>query len=453
MSRALSGYCTLRDDLGVPINTHQLKSQVWPAWVLLPVVVGYITMTRGFAHIGISPLYIGEATLGLLLVAWPGTILGTWARTQLRQHTYTTLATLSVIFVAYGLFQCLRGLIGSGFPKSSLQNFAFNYYIAFLFAGMWLGERHRNLLSRLIWWLAWINAIYGIAYLLVLGRPVTSEDTSAPIFGWPAGSAIAILGLLCFERDTKRILLPLALNVFVLLGRQVRAEWLAIACAIVLFSVLRGQFIRLMQLGAVVGGLVLAGVLADVKIPAPSSFGGVISARDIVGRAISAVDERAAARLTEHASAFAGSVSWRTEWWNNLLELTHKRTHTVLFGLGYGYPIWELNPHVDEVNPTPHNIFIYVLTYTGWVGVAIFYTLQLYLAWLLWKSYLASGQPFGICLWMLMFVWAHFDNRLETPYGAIPFWVLVGMALTSFPLDAVARNRNALKLPVVSPTT
>jgi hypothetical protein len=50
---------------------------------------------------------------------------------------------------------------------------------------------------------------------------------------------------------------------------------------------------------------------------------------------------------------------------------------------------------------------------------------------MLWKGYRASDQPFGICLWVLFFVWAHFDNRLETPYGAIPFWVLVGMALTS----------------------
>jgi hypothetical protein len=436
----------------VPINTYQTKSLEWPGWVLLPVVIGYITMTRAFAHIGVSPLYIGEATLGLLLFVWPGMILGTWARTQLRQHTYTNFSTLSVVFVAYGALQCVRGLLASGYPKSALQNFAFNYYIAFLFAGMWLGERHRDLLPRLMWYLAWMNAIYGIAYLLVLGRPVSSEDLSAPIFGWPAGSAIAILGLLCFERDTKRIILPLALNVFVLLGRQVRAEWLAIACAITLFSLLRGQIIRLLQLAAVVGGLVFAGVVADVKIPAPSSFGGVISARDIVGRAISAVDQRAAERLTEHASAFAGSVSWRTEWWGNLLELTHKRTLTTLFGVGYGYPIWELNPHVEEVNPTPHNIFIYVLTYTGWIGVFIFYTLQLYLAWLLWKGSRASGQPFGICLWALLFVWAHFDNRLETPYGAIPFWVLVGMALTSFAQTTTARRQSVTASRVTKST-
>jgi hypothetical protein len=143
------------------------------------------------------------------------------------------------------------------------------------------------------------------------------------------------------------------------------------------------------------------------------------------------VDEDAAKQLTDHVSTFSGSVSWRTEWWGNLLELTHKHTLTTLFGTGYGYPIWKHNRFVDEINPTPHNIFIFVVTYTGWVGVFIFYSLQLCLARMLWKGFRATGQPFGLCIWTLFIVWAHFDNRLETPYGAVPFWVLVGLALGS----------------------
>jgi O-antigen ligase/polysaccharide polymerase Wzy-like membrane protein len=403
-------------------------------WVLLSVVVGYVCMTRSFAHIGVSPLYIGEATLGALLIFWPGTICGTWFRAQLRPNAYTRLTTFAAIFVAYGFLQCLRGLSTSSYPKIAVQNFAFNYYIAFLFAGMGLAERHPKLLPRLLWILAWVNAIYGIAYLLKFGPavPVEERDPSViPIFGWPAGSAIAILGLLAFVGNKRRIIIPLLLNAFVLIGQQVRAEWVAFALAIFLFSVLSRRLSRLIASGLIIGGLIISGLIVDFKIYAPSGLGGVISMRDSVGRAVAIVDEDAAARLTEHAATHSGSVSWRSDWWRNLVELTHKREATTLFGMGYGYPIWEENSIIRDVNPTPHNIFIFVLTYTGWVGVVIFYTLQLYLAWLLWKAYRASGQPFGICLWVLLFAWAHFDNRLETPYGAIPFWVLTGMALVS----------------------
>ena len=416
------------------LNNHNNTSLEWPGWVLLPVVFGYVTMTRSFAHLGIAPLYIGEATLGLLLFFRPEMILGTWFRVQLLPSKYSNLAMWSTVFVAYGLLQFMRGLSGSAYPKMALQNFGFNYYIAFLFAGMWLGERHRNLLPRVLWYLAWVNAIYGLAYFVKLGQPLTPEEIEAnviPAFGWPAGSAIAILGLLAFEGSIRRAIIPLALNGFVLLGMQVRAEWLSFALAVTLLSVLRGRLSQLIQVMVLAGGLILVGIIVDVKIPSQTGRDGMISSRDLIGHAVAAVDEGAAAQLTEVAERSSGTVSWRTQWWTNLLNVTHKHALTTLFGMGYGYPIWEHNYLSEGINPTPHNVFIYVVTYTGWVGVFIFYTLQLYLAWLLWKGYRASGQPFGICLWVLFFVWAHFDNRLETPYGATPFYVLVGMALTS----------------------
>ncbi len=428
------------------LNDHNGASLEWPGWVLLPVVIGYVIMTRSFAYLGLAPIYVGEATLGLLLFFRPEAILGTWVRAQLRPHRYTNLATLAAIFVAYGMLQCVRGLLESAYPKSALQNFAFNYYVAFLFAGMWLGDRHRNLLPRVIWYLAWANAIYGIAYLLIFGHLLTPEEHAAnvvPLFGWPAGSAIAILGLLAFKRSSPPIIIPLVLNAFVLLGKQVRAEWLAFAVAITLLSTLRGRLFQLAQAAAVIGGLLLVGVIVDFQVPAPASLGGVISARDIVGRAVAVADEDAAEQLSEHADIYSGNVSWRTAWWTELWEVTHKRWLTTVFGMGYGYPIWEHNHLSEGINPTPHNVFVYVITYTGWLGVFIFYTLQLYLAWLLWKGYLASGQPFGICIWVLLFVWAHFDNRFETPYGAIPFWVLVGMALSSAPAMTKAPRQYA----------
>jgi O-antigen ligase len=330
--------------------------------------------------------------------------------------------------------QCARGLAGQDYPKFALQNFAFNFYIAFLFAGMWLGERFPDLLRKATWYLAWANGIYGILYLAVFGGMATVEELESgavTTFGQPAGSAIALLGLLAFERTPRRLIPPLLLNACVLLGIQMRAEWLSFGVAIVVLSYLSGKLSRLFLSGAVLAGLLLIGLLFEFQMPAPTGRTGTISSRDIVGRIVASVDEEAAYRLTPNASQFAGTVEWRTEWWKNLYRLTHAHPVSMLFGQGYGFPIWEYNDVDQSVVPTPHNIFIYVLVYTGWVGVLVFYSLQFCLAWLLWKAYRASGEPFGFCLWILVFIWAHFDNKLETPFGAIPFYVLVGMALTS----------------------
>ena len=74
---------------------------------------------------------------------------------------------------------------------------------------------------------------------------------------------------------------------------------------------------------------------------------------------------------------YADTINWRTKWWANLIEVTHADPVSVIFGMGYGYPIWLHNQFDKDFNPTPHNIFIYVLVYTGWLGVLLFYLLQI----------------------------------------------------------------------------
>jgi hypothetical protein len=417
------------------------QSLEWPAWVLLPVVIGYLTMSRTFAYLGIAPLYIGEATLGLLLFFRPGMILGTWLGAQWHSKFYSRLADLAFVFVAYGLLQCVRGLVRQPYPMIALQNFAFNVYIAFLFAGMWLGDRHPNLLPKAMWYIAWANGLYGVVYLAMLGSAVSTyeiESGAVQPYGQPCGTAFAILGLLAFERNLWRAIVPLLLNAFVLLGVQMRAEWLSFAVALVALSFLMGRVSRLAWGVAALAGLLLLGTMINFEVPAPTGRSGVVSSHEILGRAIASVDEQTAYQFTPNAATYSGTVEWRTRWWRELIGVAHADAVSMLFGKGYGFPIWEYN-ELDGIVPTPHNIFVYVLVYTGWVGVLVFYALQFCLARLLWIAYRVSGQPFGLALWILSFVWAHFDNRLETPFGAIPFYVLVGMALTS----AMAATRDS----------
>ena len=78
---------------------------------------------------------------------------------------------------------------------------------------------------------------------------------------------------------------------------------------------------------------------------------------------------------------------------------------------------------------TPHSVFYYALGYTGWVGVAIFGALQLAIVTLLWRSYRLTGQAAGLVFWVMAMARFSFEERFETPFKAIPMYLLWGMAM------------------------
>jgi hypothetical protein len=84
---------------------------------------------------------------------------------------------------------------------------------------------------------------------------------------------------------------------------------------------------------------------------------------------------------------------------------------------------------VDADLRTPHNIFYYALGYSGWLGVAIFFSLQGACAALLWRAYKVTGQAWGLAVWASGLTAAFFGNVLETPAGAIPFYLMMGLFL------------------------
>jgi hypothetical protein len=77
---------------------------------------------------------------------------------------------------------------------------------------------------------------------------------------------------------------------------------------------------------------------------------------------------------------------------------------------------------------TPHNVFFYALAYGGWVGAVLFFVLQAAVAKLLWKASKISGTPCGLAIWALFFCGAFFGNAFEAPFGAIPLYLIAGLA-------------------------
>src|SRR5579872_3137308 len=167
----------------------------------------------------------------------------------------------------------------------------------------------------------------------------------------------------------------------------------------------------------------------DFRLPGPvTRGGGEISARDLIGRAMAPLDPDLAAEYTSSYKMDVDTTVWRTIWWLAIWQSVNQGRANSLFGFGYGYALGDLVPYLEgQFIQTPHNVFLYALGYTGWIGVLLFALLQGELARLLWKTYRKTSQPCGIVLWAAMLSYAMFTAFFEAPYGAIPFYLLAGV--------------------------
>jgi len=312
----------------------------------------------------------------------------------------------------------------------ALEGFAFHYYPICFFIGLWLGSAHPWLLRKTIRVVAWSNGLYGLLFIALLNRFQVAVPGTAdvPLFGQPAGSALVILGLLCLEPELRRVWHLLLLNFLVMLGLQIRAEYLGFLCGITLWSMLTRRFDRLFAGFAAVVAVLVIGLLTDFHMPAPSTRGGQISTREIFARVVAPADPELAAEYAENAKSLAGTATWRTRWWQKIWDDVHRNTVTALIGEGYGFPLADLIGYKERDLRTPHSVFFYALAYGGWIGVAIFLALQAALGQTLWRAWRVSGLAFGPVLWIAFCAGACFGNAFETPFGAIPFYLLAGLS-------------------------
>lgn len=398
------------------------------------LVVGYLLMTRSFAYLGVPSLkiFVGEIVLAAFLLLKPRVALGTLAASLLRPSPLNGLGLALLPFLAYGVWQVGRGVSGGSPVLYTLKFLAFNYYAMYLFMGIWIGMQADDFLPKLVRVIAWGNAIYGLIYLLMLrSLSIMHPGAAVSLFGQPVGSAIAIVGLLCIQRSLATNLPLLSLNSIVILGMQIRGEWLALSVGLLVWGLLTRRLGRVVAIGLI--GLAVLGVieLAGIKIAGRVNS---ISLGATLSHVIAPIDKDLAKRFGGDAETSAGTIAWRQLWWDQIWSSVHSTPRLAVFGHGYGFDLFSLAPpsvrlgQAAEIR-TPHNGFYYALGYTGWVGVLLFGLLQFAIVRLLWRAYRGHGAVVGLVWWAMGISTGCFGNYFETPFGAIPFYLLVGMSM------------------------
>jgi O-Antigen ligase len=403
------------------------------------LLLGYFCMGRSFAYLGIPPwhVFIGEVVLACFLFWGPMSARGRWPWIAVDNFTLRRFKQLLLVSLAFGVFQVFHGILLGQPVLSSVRDLAFNYYPIYFFLGVWAASNDPQFLPKLIRVAGWANGLYGILYILVLSRMtlffpgVSQEVAQVPIFGQPMFSGVILLGLLSVEKDLRGVWPLLLLNAAVLIGMVTRGEWLAFAVGLFVWALLTRN-VRRVALGAAVVVVLLAAMyVTNFSIEAPEGRGGTISASALVGRVLAPVDKDLAADYTADAQANEETAAFRTLWWIAIWESAHESVSRALLGHGYGYALGDLVPYLEgQFIRTPHNVFFYALGYTGWIGVLIFALLQAEIARLSWRVFQRNGQPFAIVSWVTMLVYAFFTAFFEAPYGAIPFYLVMGCACT-----------------------
>jgi hypothetical protein len=413
---------------------------IWPQ-IAGFLLVGYLSMTRSFAYLGIPQLsiFIGEIVLTAFLLLKPRVALGTWAASLLRSSPLNAMGLALLVFVLYGILQVGRGVLNGSSVFYTFKFFIFNYYTIYLFLGIWIGLRAPDHLLRLVRVIAWVNGIYGLLWIVALNPSrgyvvAMMPGADVTLFGQPGGGTAAILGMLCFERNLRAVWPLLALNIIVTLALQVRAEWLGLALGVLVWGALTRRLNRVVAIGMAGLGVIGMIELAGIQLPGRNA-GTEVSLGETLGRAIAPINTELAKKLSPNAKKAASTAEWRELWWEHIWLSVHSAPMLEAFGHGYGFDLFGLAP--EEVRAgqedldvrTPHSVFYFALGYTGWVGVALFGVLQFTILRLLWQAFRVSGQPAGVVWWVMGMSMACFEQSFDTPYRAIPFYLLVGMAM------------------------
>jgi hypothetical protein len=390
--------------------------------------------------IGKVSAYVGLLLGGLLLFS----VRVFWDRWYValtrRGDPLYGLSWALLVSLVYGIAQVIYGVAFLGHSLfTALQILVFNLGPVYLFLGIWVAMRHplavRTYIRFLAWWMVIYTPIYFI-FLQHLNLTLTGllPGTGLELLGNPGSGTLPLLGLLTLEANLARFWLPIVVAILLTIANQERSDWLGLGICLVIWGKLSGRLGRVFGIFGCVTAVLIIAALIDLKLPPIAGRGGELSARGTIARMAGAISPQLAADVgggRENSQFYYGTVYWRKHWWAAIRNEVFKDTKTEIFGLGYGYPLAHLAGREVEKQGTrsPHSVFYFTLAYSGFVGVAIFFWLEISVVWLLWRVYKVSGETFGLMFAIYTIIGAFFGNVLETPQSGIPFYLLLGMAM------------------------
>ncbi len=410
----------------------------WLALLAL-TLLGYALCGKGWAYIGVPPLFIGDAIL-LAGVAW-----------LLHSGHWQTVLAVRAFWLLLLLDACVLVRLAADFPVhgiAALRDAAICGYSGFaLVVFACLLDRPARLLSLLRWY-RWFAVIFPLA-TPVLWFGFRWFGMSLPRWPWvdvpvfvPKGGDVMVhsAGILAFwvvglDGVVGRWRLLLLAACAGIVGMYDRAGLLSFLAVFGLCFVIAPLDRALWHLVAVgLCGLVFL-VAADVRIKIPNRE-REISIDQVLANLASITGTTKAGDLDD-------TKEWRLSWWGDIVDYT---VHGKYFweGKGFGINLADDDGYQVEEDASlrsPHNGHFTMLARTGVPGFVLWVLVQLGWGCALAGGYLHShraGRRGWAALFFFLLAYAvafmintTFDVFIEGPMGGIWYWTLFGVGLAA----------------------
>jgi O-antigen ligase len=445
------GWAVLLGGTAAFVSLHRICQVRVDALLLGAVVLGYYVGNRGFAQQTVFPglpLFPAELALGAGAV-WLIFQTALERRLPVRKDPLHLLLTLWIVF---GLVRVVFDIPRHGIL--ALRDFATIYYAGFFFIGQNIeAGRDRRFLR---WCLLIGSLVLPVLYPLFLefqsffAHQLTwrnipliylKGDVAVPL----AGAGIFLLHFdpaLRRQRWTMPVALLLVLFVFASNSRAAQLGVLVVD-AVLLFRRSRLPWIHL-------GVLALAALLLAVLAYSGQARWAEDKLRSTGERLMSMVDVTGTRQYqSESLADKSDNNRFRLVWWRVVAEETLRTNPT--FGLGFGYDLargfvreYDAGIGEDFSARSPHNVVFTVFGRLGLAGLALAAAVVVIMARHTLRALQREDETAAYwCMAWVILVSACFGVVLEGPMGAVPFWVLVGLAYRSAARESAAEKAAA----------
>lgn len=411
--------------------------------VLSGVLLGYAVLGKGFAYLGLPPLFIGEMVLlaGIVvflrtkcliasLTALPSLLLALtmgWVllRTIPFIGVYGVDALRDSVVIIYGIFAfiLIALLVEDGDRIRTIVHYYGKFATAFVVAipFVFLVERY---LPNLIPNVPGSN----IPLIWVSPGELNVHLTGAVIF------------VLAGFRKTSRVWLICLMVALTMASASSRGALLAFFLPVGFAVVMLG---RLRELAiVVVAGLALFATAYGLEAALTTYHEATYSEE----RSLSAhqIADNVASIIGKSNEQEEGTETWRLDWWNIIIKDTIYGPD-FWSGRGFGLNLAEADGFEDGSRPdlpslrSPHNVNMTILARSGVPGVVLWLSFLGSWLYLLLRAMRTARQEkrqewaalflFTACYAMSFVINASFDVALEGPVQGIWFWSVIGFGI------------------------
>ena len=414
--------------------------------LLSGVLLGYAMIGKGFAYLGLPPLFIGEIALstGLVVVLRTGCLIA-------------ALATLpSLVLAATMIWVLLRTLPYVGvYGFDALRDSVVVMYGGFAFVIIALLLEDGRRINSMLWSFGTFVSIYvpAIPFLYAFSHYMADYVPNWPGYNVPfleiraSEIAVHLTGAAVFVlvgfRKVSSLWILFVLAMLVMASVSSRGAMLAFVLPFIFAVLVLG---KVRELAAVlVVGLV---IFATAYVVETAFTTGQREARTTSERSLSArqIVDNVASIAGQGGEQTEGTKTWRLEWWNIILANTVFGPN-FWTGRGFGLNLADADGFQDGERPdrpalrSPHNVHMTLLARAGVPGAALW--LGLLTSWFAMMMHaMLTARRRGQTEWAGLFLFAScyaasfvinasFDVALEGPMQGIWFWCLVGFGIGS----------------------